>query len=256
VLAVVSRWLIGLIAVALVATGIALGAYFATQTDDGSTTVGEEPRAPPTPQPGVCPEPYRRVAVVPQILGGRMEGGTSYHQGYLTLHLPVGREFLVSSGVGGEGLSLNIYDVASQSVLSIRGDGCEVGRTIGEVVADAVFDEVVAALEVGSSYVCPSAYRYVLAPEEIPSDPSRLGQPVTGGSPEAAELGLHLPPGREFVVWHGIADPGGGFTGIYDIAARSYLFLGADGCEWSRQITDPAAEAVFDEIVATLELER
>jgi hypothetical protein len=182
------------------------------------------------------------------MLGGRMQGGTSYQQGYLTLHLPLGREFIVSSGVGGEGLSLNIYDIGSHSVLSIRGDGCEVGRSIGDVAADTVFDEIVAALEVGGSYVCSSRQRSVLAPDEIPPDPSRLGQRITAGAPEAAALGLHLPPGREFVVWVGIANPGGGFTGIYDIAARSYLFLGADGCEWSRRIADPAADAVFDEI--------
>jgi hypothetical protein len=214
-----------------------------------------EPSPTPTPEPGVCPTPYRRVAAVPGMLGGRMEGGTSYQQGYLTLHFPAGREFIVSSGVDShEGLSFAVYDVTTQSALSIRGDGCEVGRTIGDVAADAVFDEIVASLEVGSSYVCPSGYRSLLAPDEIPSDPSRLGQPVTGGAPEAERLGLHLPAGREFVVWHGIADPGGGFTGIYDIAARSYLFLGADGCEWSRRIADPAADAVFDEIVGAIQV--
>jgi hypothetical protein len=260
--------------VVLVAAGIAFSACFGSQAIDGTTVTQEgtpvrtpipgspppiSPSPPPSPgptasptptlEPGVCPPPYRRVAAVPEMLGGRMEGDTSYQQGYLTLHLPAGREFIVSSGVSGEGLSFAVYDVGTQSVLHIRGDGCELGRIMGDVAGDAVFDEIVAALEVGSSYVCSSQQRSVLAPEEIPPDPSRLGQRVTAGAAQAERLGLHLPPGREFVVWQGLADPGGGFTGIYDIAAQSFLFLGADGCEMSRRITDPAADSVFDEIV-------
>ena len=202
-----------------------------------------------TAQLGTCPTPYRRVAKVPEMIGGPMEGGASYQQGYLTVHLPAGRDFLLSSGVDREGLSLGIYDVTSQSVVYVRGDGCEIGR-IGDPASDAVFDEIVATLEVGDSYVCPSPQRSVLPLDGIPPEPT--GDRVIGGSPEAAKFGVELPAGREFIAWVGVADPGGGFTGLYDVATRSWLFLGADGCETSRRIADPAADAVFDEIAAAI----
>jgi len=249
----------------LLAVVVGVGSFFVAYRlwPDGGQTVAQEgtpvpmptwgtPAAPtPTPQPGVCPTPYRRLAAVPEIPGGKMQGGTTYQHGYLTFHLPEGREFIVSSGVDSrEGVSFAICDATTQSALVIRGDGCELGRSIGDAAADAVFDEIVASLEVGDSYICPSVYRYVLAPEDIPAAPSVLGQRVTGGTPEAAQLGIYLPAGREFVVFGAIADPGGGFVGIYDIAAQSYLYLGADGCEWARRVSDPAADAVFDEIVS------
>jgi hypothetical protein len=200
-------------------------------------------------RPGMCPEPYRRAVAVPSMLGAPMEGGASFQQGYLTLHLPVGRDFLVSSGVDGEGLVLGVYDVSSQSVLYVRGDGCEIGRSIGDPAGDAVFDDILATLEVRDSYVCPSPQRSVLAPDEM-SEPG--GERVTGGSLEAAKFGLDLPAGREFIVWVGVSDPGGGFTGVYDVVTKSWLFLGGDGCETSRRIADPAADAVFDQITAAI----
>jgi hypothetical protein len=178
-----------------------------------------------------------------------------YTAGYLTLHLPTGREFAIySQWDRWEGRQMLVMDVETQSTLTLRGDGCESYRLTRAPAADAVFDEILASLEVSDSYICPSGYRYVLAPEEIPSDPSDMGQPVTGGAPEAAQLGLHLPAGREFVVWHVLADPGGESTGIYDIAARSFLFLGADGCEQGRRVSDPAADAVFDGIAGAMQV--
>ncbi len=42
---------------------------------------------------------------------------------------------------------------------------------------------------------------------------------------------------------------------IYDIETASQLVTRGDGCEISRFVRDPAADAVFDQIVATLEVE-
>ena len=274
------------LAVVLVAAGIAFSACFGSQASDG-TSVAQEgtpvptpiprqsapdvaPTPPPSPgptaspaptlEPGVCPPPVRvtpadfakppPVRPASELPGWRVQGGATFKQGYLNLYLPAARQFIIATGSGDRGnVSMMLYDVEAHSSLVIRGDGCEKERFVRDPAVDVVFDEILATLEVGSTYVCLPASRSVLAPEEIPPDPSRLGQRVTGGSPEAERLGLHLPPGREFVVWQGLADPGGGFTGIYDIAARSFLFLAADGCEMSRRITDPEADSVFDEIV-------
>jgi DNA-binding CsgD family transcriptional regulator len=97
--------------------------------------------------------------------------------------------------------------------------------------------------------VCPEPYRKETPPEE--AQPPSTGVTVRGGEPsEGWGSNLSLPAGREFIVWGGISDPGGGFIGIYDTATRSRLFLSDDGCEDGRWITDPAADAVFDAIVA------
>jgi hypothetical protein len=228
-----------------------------------------EPPASPTPTPmptfGVCPTPVRQTpedfAEPPLPIeppGQRIEGGTSLAEGYVTVHLPAGRQFVVQSGwnTDADAVYIAIYDVQAQSPMIIRGDGCETWRLVRDPTADLVFDGIMATLEVGTTYACPTPSRTTLAPEEAPVAVS--GKRVTGG--EAYELPgfgltLHLPAGREFQVWGGLADPGGEFIGIYDIAARSYLSLRPDGCETSRQVTDPAADAVFDEIVATLEVE-
>jgi len=292
VLTLIPRWIIGLVGVALVATGIALGVYFATQTDDDSTVAEEgtpvptaiprqsapdlAPSPPPTrgpqltpepatPQPGVCPPPVRQTpedfpepppAIEPP--GRHVEGGTSFAEGYVTVHLPAGRQFIIQTGwsTDADGVYIAIYDVQAQSPMIIRGDGCETWRLVRDPTADLVFDEIMATLEVASTYACPTPSRTTLAPEEAPVAVS--GKRVKGG--EVYELpgfgiGLHLPAGREFQVWGGLADPGGEFIGIYDIGARSFLFLRPDGCETSRRVADPAADAVFDEIVATLEVE-
>jgi hypothetical protein len=57
-------------------------------------------------------------------------------------------------------------------------------------------------------------------------------------------------------VGGGLADPGGEFFTVSDVQTRSGLFLRPDGCEMSRLVRDPAADAVLDQIVATLEVER
>lgn len=229
-------------------------------------TSSPAPAATATPQLGVCPTPVRQTpedfAEPPLPIeppGQRVEGGTSFAEGYVTIHLPAGRQFIIQTGwsTDADGLYIAIYDIQAQSPMIIRGDGCETWRLVRDPAADVVFDEIMATLEVGTTYACPTPSRTTVAPEEAPVAVS--GKRVKGG--EVYELpgfgmGLHLAAGREFQVWGGLADPGGEFIGIYDIAARSYLFLRPDGCETSRRVADPTADAVFDEIVATLEVER
>jgi hypothetical protein len=183
--------------------------------------------------------------------GQRVQGGVAYSEGYLTLHLPQGRDFVILGGWSQDesNLVISVYDVATQSSVIIRGDGCETWGLMRQPAANAVFDEIMGSLEVGSVYVCPTPYRKVLSPGEV-YQPS--GEHIIGRSPEAAEFGLELPTGREFIVWVGLADPGGGFTAIYDVATRSTVFLRGDGCDTSRLIADPAADAVFNDIVAAL----
>jgi hypothetical protein len=255
----------------------------ATETQEAEPYVIEpdaiptvEPPASPTPTPmptatpefGVCPTPVRKtpgdfeqpppIRPASEIFGQRVQGGTSHTVGYLTVHLPAGREFAIWSGwTRSDGQSMMVIDVQTQSTLTLRGDGCEDYRFTRDPAADTVFDEIVDSVEVSSAYVCPPASRSTLALEEAPVAVS--GVSVSGG--EAYELpwyglALHLPAGREFQVWSGLADPGGAFIGIYDVSARSFLFLGPDGCEMSRRVADPTADAILDEIVATLEVER
>ncbi len=293
----VPRWIVGLIGVTLVATGIALGAHFATQADDGSPTIGEEPTPPPTPiprrsapdlapsppptrgpqltpepatpQPGVCPPPVRQTpedfpepppAIEPP--GRHVEGGTSFAEGYVTVHLPAGRQFIIQTGwsTDADGVYIAIYDVQAQSPMIIRGDGCETWRLVRDPAADVVFDEIMATLEVGDSYACPSPGR--VTPEDFPGTekaPSLSqigGQSAKGGAPlRVGDLTLQLPADREFRVGGGVSSPGGSFLWVYDIETQSYLYLRPDGCETSRFIRDGAADAVFDQIVATLEVE-
>jgi len=217
-----------------------------------------------TPEPGTCPAPVRRTSadfaqppptVAPsEIVGWRVQGGESFGAGFLTIRAPAGRELAVMNHWDGseDQQYVHIVDVETQSALSLRGDGCETYRFTREPAADPIFDEVVATLEVGSVYVCPTPFRQALSQDELLPEPT--GERVTGGSPEAAKFGLDLPAGREFIVWVGLADPGGGFTGLYDVATRSWLFLGEDGCETSRRIADPAADAIFDAIVGSTEV--
>jgi hypothetical protein len=170
--------------------------------------------------------------------------------------LPTGREFIISSAWSQDeaNLVISIYDVQSGSSLGIRGDGCEMSRFVREAAADAVFDEMVQTMEVASKYVCPAPFRRAVEPDEVPEDPSQLGRRGLGGELVESWSTLPFVAQREFVMWTGLADPGGGFTGIYDIDAQSFLFLGADGCEMSRRIGDPIADSVFDQIVSATQV--
>lgn len=231
-----------------------------------ATPATPEPSPTPTPEPGVCPPPVRQtpedfpeppLAIEPP--GRRVEGGTSFTEAYVTLHLPAERQFIIQTGWSSDHdtVYIAIYDVQAQSPMIIRGDGCETWRLVRDPTADLVFDEIMATLEVGTTYVCPTPSRTTVPREEAPVAVS--GKQVTGG--EAYELPgfgltLHLPAGREFQVWAVLADPGGESIGICDIGARSCLSVRPDGCEVSRRVADPVADAVFDEIVATLEVER
>ena len=223
------------------------------------------PTPTPTPQPGVCPTPVRQTpqdfAEPPPPIeppGRRVEGGTTFAEGYVTVHLPAERQFIIQTGWDGDvdKVYIAIYDVQAQSPMIIRGDGCETWRLVRDPTADLVFDEIMATLQVGTTYVCPTPSRTTVPREEAPVAVS--GKQVTGG--EAYELPgfgltLHLPAGREFQVWAVLADPGGESIGICDIGARSCLSVRPDGCEMSRRIAESAADAIFDQIVATLEIE-
>jgi len=189
--------------------------------------------------------------------GRRVEGGTTFAEGYVTVHLPAERQFIIQTGWDGDvdKVYIAIYDVQAQSPMIIRGDGCETWRLVRDPTADLVFDEIMATLEVGTTYVCPTPSRTTVAREEAPVAVS--GKQVTGG--EAYELPgfgltLHLPAGREFQVWAVLADPGGESIGICDIGARSCLSVRPDGCEVSRLVRDRTADPVFDEIMASVEV--
>ena len=216
----------------------------------------------PTPQPGVCPPAYRTtpadfaepppVTPPPEPPGRRVRGGAPYSEGYLTVGLPAGREFIILSSWSEDeaNLVISVFDVQSGSSLGIRGDGCEGGRFVRDPAADAAFDEMMSGLEIGSSYVCPAPIREVVG--QPPSE--TRGSIVQGGGPaQLGPLTLDLPAGREFTLAQGLADPGGTFFGVYDVQTRSGLWLRPDGCETLRRVSDPAADAVFDKIVATLQ---
>jgi hypothetical protein len=223
------------------------------------------PTPTPVPEPGVCPAPKRMtpadLAKPPPVLpaseipGQRVQGGVPYSEAYVTVQLPAGREFIIASAWSQDesNLLITIYDIQTASDLGIRGDGCEISRFVREAAADAVFDEMMSSLEIGSTYACPVPIREAVdqPPPQDGSEP--LGRVVQGGV--LAELGpitLHLPAGREFTLAQGLADPGGTSFGVYDVQTRSGLWLRPDGCEIGRRVSDPAADAVFDEIVATL----
>lgn len=220
----------------------------------------------PTPEFGICPTPVRQTpedfAEPPLPIeppGQRVEGGTSFAEGYVTVHLPAGRQFIIQTGwsTDADGVYIAIYDVQAQSPMIIRGDGCETWRLVRDPTADLVFDEIMATLEVGTTYACPVPIREAVD-QPPPQDGSGPGGRVVQGG-VLAELGpitLHLPAGREFTLAQGLADPGGTSFGVYDVQTRSGLWLRPDGCEIGRRVSDPAADAVFDEIVATLEVER
>ena len=226
-----------------------------------------------TPQRGVCPTPVYmtpadfaeppRVVPASELPGQRVEGGVAYSEAYVTVHLPAGREFIVASAWSQDesNLAISIYDAQGESQLIVRGDGCEISRFVRQPAADAAFDEIIRTLEVGPTYVCPvpvrSTYEDLPVPvEPPPADGSGLpGERVQGGAPfKFGQTGLQLPAGREFLVGPGVSDPGGPFLCIYDIQTRSSLFLRFDGCETSRMIWDPAADAVFDGIVGALQV--
>ena len=222
----------------------------------------------PTPQPGVCPAPVRTtpadfaepppVRPTSELPGQRFQGGTSYSEGYVTLHLPAGREFVIASAWSQDesNLGINIYDVQTASALGIRGDGCEINRFVRDPAADAVFDEMIRTLEIGSTYVCPVPLRR--DPEEagrgIPES-EWGGQRVEGGAAiDIAGVTLHLPAGRQFIVSQVLADPGGAFLSVYDVQSRSVLQVRpGDRCELLRSVRDLAVDPVFDQIMATLE---
>jgi hypothetical protein len=291
---------VGLLVFVVVAVGVVVGVYFASQLSDGTTGAVEgtpvptpiprqsapdvvptpppsptpTPTPTPTPQPGVCPTPKRTAPVdfakpppvlpASEIFGQRVQGGVPYSEGYVTVHLPAGRQFIITSALSQDksnrGISgISIYDVQTASYLTIHGDGCEMSRFVREAAADAVFDEVMRSLEIGSTYACPIPVRTTyedlpVQQEPPPADGSGLpGRRVQGGVPfELGPITLHLPADREFLVSGGVSDPGGEFFSVYDIETRSGLFLRPDGCETSRLVWDPAADAVLDEIVATL----
>lgn len=228
-----------------------------------------------TPEPGVCPPPVRTTAeklgpaaeklgpAPTQIWGERVQGGVPYSAGYVTVRLPAGREFVILSYWSHDesGLRINIYDVQTESGLDIGADGCERGRFLRQPVADAVFDELMRSLEIGAAYACPIPVRTTPEDLPVPDEPppeDGLGPPgrrVQGGMPfELGPITLHLPADREFLVGGGVSDPGGEFFTVTDVQTRSGLFLRPDGCETSRLVRDPAADAVLDEIVATLEV--
>ncbi len=307
---------IGVLTFVVVAVGVTVGVYFASQVSDGTTAAHEQgekptltpvavvvgepsleqdepavvptaappvspsseppvtalpssptpppppppPTATPTPEPGVCPPPYRKASTVGDVVGRwQLEGGTVHRDGYVSLHLPAGRHFVVDSGWYSEGLQITIYDLEAQSALNVRSDGCENSRTVPDAAADAVFDEIMATLEIADSYACPSPGR--VTPEDFPGTDkapavSQIGgQPAKGGAPlRVGDLTLQLPAGRQFRVGGGVSSPGGSFLWLYDVEAQSYLYLRPDGCETSRFIRDAAVDPVFDQIAATVQV--
>jgi hypothetical protein len=234
-------------------------------------TSSPAPAASGTPQLGVCPTPVRQTpedfAEPPLPIeppGQRVEGGTSFAEGYVTVHLPAGRQFIIQTGwsTDADGLYIAIYDIQAQSPMIIRGDGCETWRLVRDPAADVVFDEIMATLEIGPAYACPVPARttYDEPPVQrvspLPEGLQPPGRRVQGGAPfQLGPITLHLPAGREFVLGGGIADPGGEFFTVADAQTHSGLFLRPDGCEISR-VSYPADDAVLDQIVATLEVER
>jgi hypothetical protein len=221
----------------------------------------------PTPQPGVCPTPVRTTPAdfaeppaalaASEIPGQLFQGGASYSEGYVTVHLPAGREFVIASAWSQDesNLLISIYDVRSGSQLIMRGDGCEISRFVRDPAADAVFDETIRAVEISPTYVCPVPLRR--GPEEDwPRIPESKwgGQRIEGGAAvDVAGSTLDLPVGRQFIVSLMIADPRGVFFSIYDVQTQSVLQVrSGDGCELARWVGDLAVEPIFDEIVRDL----
>jgi len=256
----------------------AAGAHPTTTTGTGQLAINQDcpaggqgagPAASPTPtrQPGICPTPVRPTAEElgpppTPIWEQPVQGGVPYSEGYVTVRLPAGREFSIVSYWSHDesGILIEIGDVQLGSGLVIRGeDGCERARFVRQPAADAVFDEIMGSLEIGLTYACPLPVRTTYEDPPVPvgpppADGSGLpGERVQGGVPfKFGQTALQLPAGREFLVGGGLSDPGGPFFAVYDIQTRSSLFLRPDGCETSRMIWDPAADAVFDGIVGSL----
>jgi hypothetical protein len=232
-----------------------------TSQGRAQTTPTLSPTATPRSEAGGCPAP-NRVYDAPAIdmpdtafiMYKRLMGGVRYSEGYVTVDLPEGREFAVFGHASPEDsvLYLDIWDVKTRSALSLRGrDGCEGGRVVRDPAAEAAFDEIMRSLRVGSTYVCPSSERKVV---DRPQSDKREGAVEGGGVAQLGPLTLHLPAGRGF--WLGKSPPtlpGGTFFTVSDAQTGSQMSLRADGCEVDRRVADPAADAVFDEILATLE---
>ncbi|HJX62070.1 MAG TPA: hypothetical protein VJ578_05840 [Dehalococcoidia bacterium] len=188
-----------------------------------------------------------------EIPGQRFEGGVPYSEAFVTVHLPVAREFIISSAWSQDesNLVISIYDAQSGSTLGLRGDGCETARFVRDPAADGAFDEITKTLEIGKTYVCPVPTREVTSP---PATDTSAGSVVQGGG--AAQLGpmtLYLPADREFKLGAVAVDPGGTLWAVYDVQSRSEISLRGDGCEIRRIVRYPAADAVFDEILGSLE---
>jgi hypothetical protein len=108
--------------------------------------------------------------------------------------------------------------------------------------------------------VCPPPTRMTPAdfaepPRVVPA--SELpGQRVQGGVRYSeAYVTVHLPAGREFIIasaWS--QDESNLVMSIYDVHGESQLIVRGDGCEISRLVRQPAADAVFDEIMGSLEI--
>jgi len=150
-------------------------------------TVTPAPTA--TPQPGVCPTPYRTTpedfanppALRPasEIPGQRFQGGVPYTEAYVTVHLPVRREFVILSvwSQDDSNLWISIYDAQTGSSFWLRDDGCEIGRFVRDPAADAAFDEITKTLEIGTTYVCPVPTREVVSPPTRPTFGRWFGSP-------------------------------------------------------------------------------
>ncbi len=129
---------------------------------------------------------------------------------------------------------------------------------MAEPTADSLFDEIMATLEVGTTYICPEAVR--TTPAEVgpsaatPPPLSEIrGEPVDGGQTvQYGNVSFYLPEGRQYIIGAGVGGPGPFWT-IHDVRTRSSLGIRPPGCESSRFVRDPEADAVFDEIVATLQ---
>lgn len=97
---------------------------------------------------------------------------------------------------------------------------------------------------------CPEPYRSTGTAGLGPS-----GESVNGGwTARYGNLSFYLPEDGQFIIGAGLSDPGGEFWRIYDVQTSSSLFLHPDGCESGRVVGDPAADAVFDAIMASVEV--
>jgi hypothetical protein len=104
--------------------------------------------------------------------------------------------------------------------------------------------------------VCPPPVRPTA--EELGAPPPQVwGERVQGGVPySAGYVTVRLPAGREFsVLSYWSHDESGILIEIGDVQSGSGLVIrGKDGCERARFVRQPAADAVFDEIMGSLEI--